>query len=537
MFIVFTVPRSVAAHVLAVLSGVAVLVVALSVAMAYVQARRQVEATATEKVISIATTIAATDDVREGLMADDPAAALAGFAEHERALTGADFVVIMSPSGLRYTHPDPAQVGEMFVGTIAGAQAGGTVVEEYVGTLGPSTRAVVPVLADGQVIGLVSVGVLREKVTAQLRALMPQIVVAGLAAGVLSGAAALVVAYRVRRQTLGLNAADLQRLHDHHEAVLHAVREGLIIVGADGRVEVINDEARRLLGFSDDVAGRRLADLGLPDDLARMLCATGEHVDTPQVRGGRVLLVSSREVVRQGRRAATLTTLRDRTELEAVTGQLGAARSLADALHAQAHESANRMHTVTTLIELGRTEQALQFATEELRATQRQRDAVLAAIEDPSVAALLLGKIAQAAERGVRLDLDDDAYLPAGALGARAGVTILGNLIDNAIDAAAPSAEKLVVVDAEVSAGQVRLTVSDTGPGLDAEGLAHAFEPGWSTKAADGPIGRGIGLALVRQTVEQLGGRIQVSPGAGAVFEVQLPLSTNPDEQPEELDE
>lgn len=132
MFIVFTVPRSVAAHVLAVLSGVAVLVVALSVAMAYVQARRQVEATATEKVISIATTIAATDDVREGLMADDPAAALAGFAEHERALTGADFVVIMSPSGLRYTHPDPDQVGEMFVGTIAGAQAGGTVVEEYV---------------------------------------------------------------------------------------------------------------------------------------------------------------------------------------------------------------------------------------------------------------------------------------------------------------------------------------------------------------------------------------------------------------------
>lgn len=587
MFIVFTVPRSVASHVLAVLGVVAVLVVVLSVAMAYGQARRQVEATAVQKVTSIATTIAATDDVREGIEADDPAAALAGFAEHELALTGADFIVIMSPDGVRYTHPDPDQVGEIYLGTVADAQAGGTVVEDYVGTLGPSTRAVVPVMVSGQVRALVAVGVLREKVTAQMRPLMPQIVVAGLTAGVLSGAAAFVVASRVRRQTMGLNADDLKRLHDHHEAVLHAVREGLIIVGADGRVEVINDEARRLLGFEDDVAGRRLVELGLPADLERMLTASGEQADIPQVQGGRVLLVSSREVSRSGRGAgparskaepddawpaavktsdhlvylaprtalvrllrqgsggksdgdrhdqqpngkgmraqgsSTLTTLRDRTELEALTGQLGAARSLANALHAQAHEAANRMHTVTTLIELGRTEEALSFATDELRATQRQRDAVLAAIEEPSVAALLLGKNAQAAERGVSLEIDDDAYLPEGVIGVRAAVTILGNLIDNAIDAAAGSSEKLVTVDAEVADGRVMLTVSDSGPGLDADALAHGFERGWSTKQSGAPAGRGIGLALVRQTVDQLGGSVQVSEGPGAVFSVRVPV-------------
>lgn len=526
MFIVFTVPRSVASHVLAVLGVVAVLVVALSVAMAYGQAHRQVEATAVQKVTSIATTIAATDDVREGVEADDPTAALAGFAEHELALTGADFIVIMSPDGMRYTHPDPDQVGETYLGTIADAQIGGMVVEDYVGTLGPSTRAVVPVMVDGNVQALVAVGILREKVTAQMLPLMPQIVVAGLAAGVLSGAAAFVVASRVRRQTMGLNAGELKRMHDHHEAVLHAVREGLIIVGADGRVEVINDEARRLLGFDGDVAGQKLTELGLPSGLEQMLTASGQHADVPQARGGRVLLVSSREVSRPGRagQSSTLTTLRDQTELEALTGQLGAARSLADALHAQAHEAANRMHTVTTLIELGRTEEALDFATDELRATQRQRDAVLAAIKEPTVAALLLGKNAQAAERGVSLEIDDDAYLPEGAISVRAAVTIIGNLIDNAIDAAAESSEKLVVVDAEVADGQVVLTVSDSGPGMGADALAHGFERGWSTKQSGDPVGRGIGLALVRQTVEQLGGGVHVSSGPGAIFTVRVPV-------------
>lgn len=501
------------------------LVVGLSVALTWVQAVWRVEGAAASRVTDVALAVAASDDVRAALASPDPAGVLAEPVERVRRDTGTDFIVVMSPDGVRYTHPNPDLVGGVFVGTIAGAQAGGLVVEQYAGSLGPSTRAVVPILVDGEVRGLVSVGVQRTRVSEQLGAMLPQVLLPGLAATALAGGGAWLVARRVRAETLGLNAVELRRLHDHHDAILHAVREGLVITDARGRVQVVNDEAHRLLGLGPEVVGREVGELGLSEDLAALLTATGQHADVPHAGGGRMLLVSTGEVRRQGRPAGTVTTLRDRTELEALTGQLSATTSLAAALHAQNHEAANRLHTVITLIELGRTEEAVRFATEELRASQRQGDAILAAIEEPAVAALLIGKLSQAAERGVTLAVDPDAHLPAGVLPPREVVTILGNLVDNALDAVAvaPEGEREVVVDARTDADRVILTVSDTGPGLSPGDAARVFERGWSTKGAVGPAGRGIGLSLVKQVVDMLGGTLTVSEPPGATFEVTLP--------------
>lgn len=517
-----------AAQVLLVQAVVAALVVLASLSTAYLQAGQQVEQLTSERVRNAALAIAATDDVIEGLRSADPAATLASFVERERVATGTDFIVVMSPAGIRYTHPNPDLVGESYVGTIAPALNGEILVETYTGSLGPSTRSVVPVVAEGQIIGLVSVGLTRVQVGQAMRQQLPQILLPGLAAAILAGAGAWLVAKRVRSQTLGLNAHELARLVNHHDAVLHAIREGLVITDADGRVQVVNDEAKRLLGLSADDIGRALADTGLPQRLTAMMTAQGQRADVPHAAGGRVLLVSSSEVRRDGRVVGSLTTLRDRTELEELTGELGSTRSLADALHAQAHEAANRLHTVVTMVELGHPDEAVQFATAELQATQRQRAAILFAIEDPGVAALLLGKAAQAEERGVRLELDPDGHLPAGVLPTRDVVLILGNLIDNALDATQGTGEGSrpdagITVDAQVNDDQVILTVADNGPGLTDEAARHGFERGWSTKAADSPAGRGLGLALVAQTIQALGGTITVSEPPGAVFTVRLP--------------
>ena len=528
MFIVFNRPRSVASHVLLVLGAVVVLVVGLSLAMAYVQAVRHVEDAAATRVVDVAESIAASDDVREGLASSDPAQALADPIERARAITETDFIVVMAPDGTRYTHPNPDLVGRHFAGTIAPAQQGGTVVEQYTGSLGPSTRAVVPVTVDSRVIGLVSVGIHRAHVDEQLARQLPQVLLPGLAAALIAGIGAWLVARNVRRETLGLNATELRRLHDHHDAVLHAVREGLLIVDDRGLLQVANDEARRLLDLPEDAVGRPASDLGLAPDLAALLQGREQHVDLPHASGGRVLLVSSDVVRRQGRAVATLTTLRDRTELDALTGRLDTTQSLADALHAQAHEAANRLHTVVTLIELGRPDEAVAFATDTVRATQRHGDAITAALADPAVAALVIGKSSQAAERGASLTLDPDAHLPAGLLPPDAVVTILGNLIDNALDALATlpvGAERAVLLDAQADEGTVTLTVADTGPGLPAELRDRAFGRGFTTKTTQSPAGRGIGLALVRQTVDLLGGRIDVSGPPGATFTVTLPLA------------
>jgi two-component system CitB family sensor kinase len=186
----------------------------------------------------------------------------------------------------------------------------------------------------------------------------------------------------------------------------------------------------------------------------------------------------------------------------------------------------NRMHTVVSLIELGHTERALAFAVEELHLAQRLTDRLVSSVSEPALAALLLGKAAQAAELGVAFEVDEDSNLPSGLVPARDLVTIVGNLVDNAFDATLgrsegenrPRAVRVSVIAGET---EVRLTVADSGDGPPPD-TAVIFTRGWSTKPDDAG-GRGLGLALVQQTVGRLHGRIDVREQDGAVFEVVLP--------------
>jgi two-component system, CitB family, sensor kinase len=219
-------------------------------------------------------------------------------------------------------------------------------------------------------------------------------------------------------------------------------------------------------------------------------------------------------------------TIRDRTDLQALTGELDTARGLTEALRSQAHESANRLHTVVSLIELDRAHEALEFATEELSMAQRLTDQVVGAVHEPALAALLLGKSAQASEHGIDFVVGEDVVVPDGIAPSRDLVTIVGNLVDNAFDAVATvGGEKLVRFDAGVHDGYAVLTVTDTGPGVPGPDPVQAFRRGWSTKGDQGapPGGRGLGLALVAQSVERLGGSIEVAGPPGARFTVRLP--------------
>jgi sensor histidine kinase regulating citrate/malate metabolism len=254
----------------------------------------------------------------------------------------------------------------------------------------------------------------------------------------------------------------------------------------------------------------------------------------------RVLVVNT-SPVSGGERRGTVVTLRDVTELQSLMGELDSERGFTQALRSQAHEAANRLHTVVSLIELDRPEEAVEFATAELELAQALTDQVVAAVSEPVLAALLLGKTAQANERGVELVVSEDSWLDDGllppSLPARDLVTILGNLIDNAVDAAQGSARARVTVTAYTEhpehadvpgrsqGAELVLRVSDTGAGVDPAHAEAVFERGFSTKPA-GPGGRGLGLALVRQAVMRHEGTLSVAEaaGGGAEFEVRLPL-------------
>ncbi|MFJ8197232.1 ATP-binding protein [Streptomyces sp. NPDC096152] len=522
-------PRSLAGQLFAMQAVLLALVVAGYALFTYVSDRGQAEEAARRQATAVARSIADAPSVRAAIGTSDPTALLQPYALKVQHDTGVDFVTIMNPQGIRWTHPQRSEIGKRFLGTISRAQRGETFTETYTGTLGPSVRAVTPVTADGHVVGLVSAGI---KVTAISQRVQVTALLA-VAAGVLALGAigTYVINARLRRHTHGMNAAELSRMHDYHQAALHAVREGLLMLDARYRVALINDGGRELLGVprEKDVVGTSVADLGLPVPLTGALLASEPRVDEVHLTSSRVLVVNT-SPVSGGERRGTVVTLRDVTELQSLMGELDSERGFVQALRSQAHEAANRLHTVVSLIELGRAEEAADFATAELELAQALTDQVVAAVSEPVLAALLLGKTAQANERGVELVVSPDSGLDDGllpeALPARDLVTILGNLVDNAVDAARGGLPARVTVTARTEGAELLLRVTDTGAGVDPAHADLVFQRGFSTKPA-GPDGRGLGLALVRQAVHRHGGTLSVAEAeeGGAVFEVRLPLA------------
>ncbi|WP_345752674.1 sensor histidine kinase [Microbacterium rhizophilus] len=462
------------------------------------------------------------------------AARLQPYVEGILRTTDVDYVTIMDTDRTRYTHPDPARIGGEFLGTIEPALAGETFTEVYEGTLGPSVRAVTPIRVSGEVVGLVSAGVTLQSVTASI---LTRLQIVGVFTVVVLGLGALAawgLFRRLNRVTDGRDADELARLFAAHEAVLHSLEEGLLLIerrtGEAGRVVLANDQAARMLGidrpppFAVDAAW-------LPEDV-RALLEADDREGVERI-GGRDLLIARDDAEFGGLtgRGALILTLRDRTELRRITGELSSVHTISDALRAQAHEFDNRLHTIATLIELGRADEALKFAASERDLGQRLADRVLHAVDEPVIAALMLGKAAQAHERAVEMHFE--THLAPGTQGLHPAdvVTILGNLIDNATDAAAARAARTRSTDAWVEVylastddGSLVFQVTDSGDGIAEADRERVFRRGYSTKDA-GSQAHGYGLTLVRQVVAGLGGAIEVSaaPGGGAVFTAILP--------------
>jgi len=534
------------------------IVVGVGVVVDIVAADRLVHRGAERRVESVAESVASMPDVAAALHSDDPSATLQPLAERLRHRTDVSFVVFMTPDGIRYSHPNRAKIGGHFAGTFEPAARGGTVVETFKGSLGPSVRAVVPIYDGngdsddgGAPVGLVSVGVTVNTVTSDVSYVLPLILGTAVVALAVAALGSLWIARRLRRQTFGMGAAELAGVYAHHDAVLHAVREGLVVIDGDGRIALINDAARQLFGLGDvrDIQGRPAGVLPVTGSLAELLASGDTVEDEVHLAGERLVVVTqvpigpppgSRSKATKGRASlGTVMTIRDHSEIKSLADELSATRSLADALRASNHESANRLHTVVMLAQLGDVDAAVRLATGEVRATRMLTSRLSGQFEEAALVALLLGKASEAAQRSIELNVTEASWLPEDAVEPVDLVTIVGNLVDNAMDAATAGPEhRRVEVSIEPQCDRVVVKVRDSGPGFSPEALDHVFEPGWSTKVAgpDRRHGRGIGMALVRQVVARLGGAVDVANSGpddelpGAIVTVHLPIGATAQE-------
>jgi sensor histidine kinase regulating citrate/malate metabolism len=502
---------------------VVLVVVVVAVGFATYDARRSTREHARDQAVAVAESVADSPTVRSALRGSQPCSILQPYAESVRKDTDVDFVVVMRLDRTRCTHPNPAQIGKHFIGDLGDAPQGGVFTQTKTGTLGPSERAVVPVRAsdtDDTVVALVSVGITLDRIDSQLWRNLLGVGLAALAVLAVGVGGAWLINRRLRRQTHGMGEQEITRMYEYYRAVLHAVREGLLLLDSEDRVQLVNDEARRLLALPDDVVGRAITDLGLPPGLVAAATGDTAEADDIYVAGEHVLVVSSAPASWNGREVGAVVTLRDRTELVDVTGELDVVRGLSESLRSQNHEAANRLHTVVSLIEMGRLDEAVTFATDELQVAQQLTDQVVGSVDDPVLAALLLGKTAQASERGIDLTVVGDLGGGTGPVEPRDLVTVVGNLVDNAMDAVAGQDVRRVAVTLAGTEHDVRVVVGDSGPGVPEEDVDRVLERGWSTKAT----GSGIGLALVGQVARRTGGSVTVGRSSlgGAEFTVRL---------------
>ncbi len=484
---------------------------------------QQIRDTYVARVLTIARSVAELPAVREAYATDDPSVTLQPLAELVRESAGATFVVFTDNEGIRYSHPNEDQIGER-VSTDPGiALAGNEFVGTETGSLGPSLRAQVPVRdTAGKIIRVVSVGVLESRISGDLANVVPTLAAWLAAAALLGVLGAAVVARLVRRRIFGLEPDQIGELLQARDAMLHSVREGVVAVDAGGRLALVNDEAARLLGLSEDCTGRPVDEV--LDASLLPLARGGERVvDRLVLYGERLLVVNSTAAQAGGRDVGRVLTLRDRTELFDALRALDGQRSITDALRAQAHEFSNSLHVVSGLVELQRYDDAVQFIERLGVGTGLMHGVSLREIEDASIATVLVTKSALARERGVDLRLDPDCEVVDGA--GDDVITILANLVDNAIDAAGSGGTIEVLVRHQIGDG-TEISVCDDGPGVSAELRRHIFESGVSTKTpTPDHHGRGIGLALVARIVARRRGSVEIidRPTGGTIFMVRLP--------------
>ncbi|WP_239105810.1 sensor histidine kinase, partial [Streptomyces sp. SID8014] len=532
-------PRRMASQVLLVQLVIAVGVTALATALFLAPLSDQLDDQATHRALAVAQAMASDEDLAGDLLRSEPVRGnpVQKSAERVRRATGAEYVVVMDTRGIRYSHTEPALIGRRVSTDPSQALAGHHVRQIDVGTLGRSARGKTPLRdADGEVIGAVSAGIRYESVRDRLTGAVPQ--VAGYATGALGAGVlgALAFSRMVYRRTRGLAFSDIAALLDEREAMLHSIREGVLALDGHGRVRLVNDEAQRLLGLGrprpgeSGGIGRPVADLLGTGRLTAVLTGEVSGTDLLAVRGGRVLVVNRMPTEDGG----AVATLRDRTELETLGRELDATRALLDALRAKDHEHANRLHTLLGLLELGLYEEAVDFVTETVGSHRATAEQIAESVGDPLLAALLVGKATVAAERGAALRLAPGSRLLEPLVAPHDLVTVLGNLVDNALEAVgapepgAPTGgeDRLVEVALRARGRTAELRVRDTGAGVPPTQRELVFADGFSTKeAAPGRGGRGLGLALVRRHAQRYGGTVSVAgaEGGGAEFTVVLP--------------
>lgn len=480
-----------------------------------------------ERALAVARSVAALPALVDAFDQPNPAATIQPLVDTIRKTTQAEFIVVGNMDLIRYSHPNPTEIGKHMVGkdddeVLRGHES----VTRARGTLGPSVRGKAPVFdRNHRQIGVVSTGFLVQGIRQRVYRLVIDVALACVVALLVGLVGAYLLSGHFKRQTLGMEPAEIAFATREQAAILESIREGVLAVNAEGRVVSCNHEAKKIMGVVDqDVVGQKITALLPASRLPEVLASGVPQFDQPTVIGKSLVQTNRVPVHLDGQVIGAVATFRDRLQLDEIESRLADVGRYVDDLRSQRHEFMNKLHVILGLIHTSDYDAAQAVIERMNDEYQKALDFYMARIQDPAVVGILVGKTHHARELGIQLVVSPDSFVSRTSPHSEAVVTIVGNAVANAVEALqvmpAPRARPEVRVLVREEREQVLIEVSDNGPGFDPASRERLFDAGFTTKGD----GRGLGLAIVARVVGAARGELDFeNTGEGARLRVTLP--------------
>lgn len=481
------------------------------------------------KALAVARTLADSPEIRQGLMKKPEESGIQAIAQAVNKSNDFLFIVVTNMQSIRYSHPEAKRIGQPFKGDdILLALEGKENVAINRGFLAKALRVFTPIYDEHhQQIGVVAIGLELSRVTEQINDSRGSIIWSVLF-GVLVGLLGTWVFVKVLKRILfGLEPYEISNLFEQRQAMLHSIKEGVIAVDECGEVTLINQAAQELLDYHKLQDDAQLSTLSHAwsqvVDLSNVLRDGTPRRDEEITVKDRLLLINTVPVLSNGKIIGAISTFRDKTEVRKLMQRLDGMVNYADALRERSHEFMNKLHVILGLLHLKSYKQLENYIIKTANNYQEEIGSLLGKIKSPVIAGFLLSKINRTSDLGHTLIISNESQLPENSNEDQVTVliTVLGNLIENALEALGQEPGGEISVSLHYRHGWLHCEVNDDGPGISPEHIDRIFEKGVSSKGTE----RGVGLALVKQQVENVGGNISVEsePGIFTQFFVQLP--------------
>ncbi|XXM72557.1 DcuS/MalK family sensor histidine kinase [Lysinibacillus sphaericus] len=437
------------------------------------------------------------------------------------------FVVVMDMNGIRKSHPNEEQIGRHFVGgdekeVLKGKES----LSRSEGTLGKSVRAFSPIYNENhQQIGAVAVGISLNSVEEALEQSHKNILTGSIIGIIVGIVGAFIIARYIKKILLGLEPGSIAKILEERNTMLQSVHEGVVAVNKDTTISLVNESASMVFtkaGLDGNPVGLPIKEV-IPQSRLEAVMETGKpELDEEQTINGVSILVNRVPLKVNGEVVGAISTFRDKTEVNQLAEQLTGVKSYAEALRTQSHEFMNKLHVILGLVKMEDYTRLKQYIKELVSINMDEVSAISSNIKDSVLAGFIMGKLSYAREKGVELTIDCHSVIPEAE---NPGVThhlitVIGNLLDNGIEATSDCIEREVLMEVTYEDDLLELIVTDSGKGIPEESIDDIFRKGFSSKGE----GRGYGLFLVKESLDQLGGTLHIESkeGSGTTIFVQF---------------